>query len=111
MSKSTHKSLGKLENDCYPVSLKACSLLGTWFLLLKHRLAHTAGSVFARRPSRSSSGRATYFAFDFICIQQVNEDFKATYVPDGQLARLLHQIKVHHGAQSEHSGRLVASLK
>lgn len=69
------------------------------------------GSVHACRPSTSSFGPATHFAFDFICIQQVNEDFKATYIPDGQLACLLHQIKVHHGAQSEHSGCLVASLK
>ncbi|TNN72432.1 hypothetical protein EYF80_017358 [Liparis tanakae] len=50
-------------------------------------------------PSRSSCGTATYFAFDFICIQQVNEDFKATYVPDGQLAQPFQQFHFipHHG--------------
>lgn len=62
-------------------------------------------------PSRSVSGTATYFAFDFICIQQVNEDFEATYFPDGNLTRLLHQIHVQHGAQTEHGGCLVAFLK
>lgn len=70
-------------------------------------------NVEARRdfPGQGLGSQVTHFAFDFIRIQQVNENFEAAYIPNGQLARLLHQTEVHQGTKGENSGCLVASLQ
>lgn len=72
----------------------------------------TSTTVEARKdfPGRGPGSRLTHFAFDLIGIQQVNENFQAAYVPNGQLARLLHQTEVHQGAKGENSGCLVTTL-
>lgn len=51
-----------------------------------------------------------HLALHFNGVQQVEEDFKAGVLLDGQQAHLLGQIEVHHGVQSVHGGRLVAFL-
>lgn len=68
------------------------------------------GEIKPQLPFQVKPARSTHFAFDFIRIQQVNEHFKATDIPNGQLARLLHQAEVHQGTQGEDSGRLVTPL-
>lgn len=53
----------------------------------------------------------THLAFHFNSVQQVEEDFNAGILLNGQKAHLLGQIKVHHGVQSVHGGHLVAFLE
>ena len=51
-----------------------------------------------------------HLALYFLCFQQVYQHFKSSNISDSQLACLLLEIEIPHGAQSYYSSGLIATL-